>query len=46
MKTQGDDIQNLIVDIRHLCEELLDKNVDTIKRLNIRKSLLEHLANS
>jgi len=46
LRTQGDEIQTQIVDIRHLCEELLDKNVDTIKRLNIRESLLVRLANS
>ena len=28
-------MQNVIVDIRRLCEELLDKNVDSIKKLTI-----------
>lgn len=45
MRIQGDQIQTQIVDIRHLCEELLDKNVDIIKRLNIRESHLVHSAN-
>lgn len=30
-------MQNHIVQIRRLCEELLNKNVDTIKQLNIGK---------
>ena len=31
---KADEVQDKIVQIRHLCEELLNKNVDIIKRSN------------
>ena len=31
---KADEVQDKIVQIRRLCEELLNKNVDTIKRSN------------
>ncbi|KAL8692666.1 MAG: hypothetical protein Q9218_002366 [Villophora microphyllina] len=33
---KGDEVQEHIVQIRRLCEELLNKNVDSIKRLNLQ----------
>ena len=34
---EAEEVQNRIVQIRRLCEELLNKNVDTIKQLNFGK---------
>ena len=36
-------VQEIIVDIRRLCDELLDKNVHSIKQLNIGKSLPRYM---
>lgn len=34
---KADDVQNQIVQIRRLCEELLNRNVDDIKQSNKRE---------
>lgn len=35
LKSKAEGVRDVIVDIRRLCDELLDKNVDYIKKLNM-----------
>ena len=37
LASAANEVQDHLERIRHLCEDLLNKNVDSVKRLNIRK---------
>jgi len=39
LKTRASEVQHSIVDVRLMSEELLNKNVDTIKQINISQFL-------
>jgi CTP:phosphocholine cytidylyltransferase-like protein len=39
-KAKASEIQKIIVEVRYMSEELLNKNVDNIKKLTISQSLL------